>query len=207
MASVLGHDLNNLLAALHNNAFLLRGAVAGEDAEALRGMESALDAASIIPCVLAVLQVAPPHDAPPVTVGDATLMVKALLERLGRTDITCVVRVADDARDTPVSGTLVEQGFMTLAALAAELLPHGAELAIAGAAVAAGSRVRLTLGLSAAEIPPRLSLGSEAHRTPECLPLTQLVRWFVGIHGGELVVTTPREGGVHFELLMTEVPN
>ncbi|HVY32000.1 MAG TPA: hypothetical protein VHB79_35940 [Polyangiaceae bacterium] len=208
LAGALRHDVNNLLASLQTNAFLLRGAVAGEDADTLCALESAIDAGKAIPRALGVFELEPPPEpGPPIKVSDAMLMVKPLLRQLGRSDVSCVVGVAAEVRHLEANNALIRQGFLTLVVLAAELLPDGAELAIA-AAPRPPSGVRLTLGLSAIEIPKFLSRGGALREAPEQLPLTELVRRFARIHGGDLLVTTSRSGGLELDLSMPEAaPN
>ena len=130
--------------------------------------------------------------------GDATALVRPLLQRLGRADVECSVDVADDVRLQRVSSTLFEQGFLTLLVLALESLPGQAKLTIA--AVHTSSGVRLTLRGASARASG--ALPRQEPTEPLALALTKLVAWLALKSGGRLSIAEPTPGGVSFELLL-----
>jgi signal transduction histidine kinase len=203
LAGYVAHDLNNLLATVQTNAFLLDGRVMGEDAESLAGIVAAVDLGESLPGQLLELQVGSRHQPAPVTLGHVRSQVQDVLSRSSRNDVICSITLADDAREARIESTQVELGFLALVALAFELLPHGGQLAVA-LSLRPEDGASLSLQLSAARIPPFLWESQAGPAGVGELSLPRLVRWLARRHGGDLKVELPAEGGLGFELLLPE---
>ena len=197
LAGEVVHDLNNLLASVQMNAFLLEGRTSAEDAEAVAAIQAAAETGAGIADVLTPFKRDPtPVDAP-LDLGEASERARRLLNRLGRV-VACSVDLAEDVRSLLVSSTLVDQGFLTLVVLVLAVLPDVDRLLITGLRTSSGARLTL-VGTDAQP------LASGALAGDPLWPLTQLVRWLALKSGGELVGPTTTERGVSFELVLPEV--
>lgn len=202
LSSSISHDLNNHLASIETNAFLLRGQRSPAGAGVVAGIESAVHGAAMASSRLTVLGTRPLRESSTVRVDDAIGMLRPLLDRLGRDDLTLSAKLAPGAEDALVSSSLFEHGFLTLAALAAELAPARGGLDIVAQRGAQRARVEISLTLAAVQVPDFLVRDGAGLATG--LGIGQLVRWFARYNGGDLVVETPTESSVRFNLFLPE---
>jgi signal transduction histidine kinase len=196
------HDLNNLLASIQTNAFLLRGAQSPEGTEALEGIEAAVDEATRLSRRLEALGVRPLRETPPLRVEDAIELVKPLLERLGRDDLELTVHIGPETKDVLLGGSLFEHGFLSLAALAAEVSPTSGGLVVTTRRGAQPRCIEVSLTLAGVQMPNFLALDGPGAAME--LGIRQLVRWLAQHNGGDLTLEALATGGLRFDLRLPE---
>lgn len=197
------HDLNNLLATIATNAYLLRGPRSEERAQALASLEAAAESAGLVSARLEILGVRPLRDRSLLRVEDAIQMVRPLLVRLGRDDVTLTAEISPGTADVLVGSSLFQHGFLTLAALAAELAAPGSVLVVAASQGAQPRCVEVSLTLAGVQVPDFLALVGEDVATG--LGIGQLVRWLARHDGGDLMIETPTgSSGLRFNLRLPE---
>jgi hypothetical protein len=203
LASSVAHDLNNVLASVRTNAYLLEGRVVGEDAEALAGIAAAVELGEALPGHLQQLQVGPRRQGRPLPLRSVGSRIEALPPRMGRDDVLSTVSLSEDAGDVMIDSRQVELGFMALVALALALAPLGGKLEVL-LARRSPNGARLSVRLRDASVPAFLHEDDLELTQVGTLALPRLVGWLARRQGGDLQVEHDLEGGLRFDLLLLE---
>jgi signal transduction histidine kinase len=201
LASSVAHDLNNVLASIQTNAFLLEGRVAGEDAEALAGIAAAVALGEALPGHLLQLQVGPRRQARPLALGSVGSRLEALPRRMGRDDVQSTITLSENAGDVMIDSRQVELGFTALVALALALAPPGGKLEVQ-LARRSPNGARLSVRLQGARVPAFLQEGGLDSSQVGTLALPRLVGWLARTQGGALQIERDLEGRLGFDLLL-----
>lgn len=203
LANTQVHDLNNLLAVVQANAFLLRSCTATDGLDAVRAIEEAAEAGAGLVDDARALKPARTASARPVTLESALALSGPLVERLGRSDVGYHSSLAAEAEGLLVDAALVDKVFLTLVVLALELLPGGGTLSVAaGLRNASTPCAVISIALTQPQVPAYLSAAANALQTVNELVPLALARALALRLGGDVTVSSQPDQGLTLKLLL-----
>lgn len=192
------HRLNNLLAAVETNVFLIEAATPEPFHGPVAAVRSALRDGQSIREGLLRLGVRPPIGAePPIRVGDVAMMIEALLARLGRADLETTFELPEPLVEERLPSPLFRVGFMTLVAFAAYAVLPGGTLRLGIGAGARAHQLDLSLELAPVVTPDFIGVGGAATAKAD---LGELIGWLVRQEGGELLIDRSRPSRLSIRL-------